>query len=497
MPTAPLQQRRGRGPRARLAAGGALLALATVGALSPGAPAAGDRVEPLRTARGQLVQADELRQAARLADTSVSELRDLLVDDPTVRLHENGRVAFADFESSNATASGEVTRRTSDASWATTQARAAAKRSAVALSSRPSSPRTLYLDFDGEEVCNTEWNDNGLPCGTYAGYDTDGSPGFSAGEQKAIREAWARVAEDYAPFNINVTTVRPPASDLSRTSNADQRYGVHAVVTSSVAARNATCGGPGCAGVALLGVFPRTDANHARIIWAFSPEVNNSPRQVADVVSHEAGHTLGLEHQGTAGGLLGFGAVEYYAGHGIWAPLMGSSLNHLTQWSASEYNNPSRNQDDIALITSNGAPLVRDDHPNGVRGVERLRRKVASSGVISTRADRDVFKIVTTCRAKLRVSVTPAANGPNLDAALSLRRAGRTKTTTKNPGSPSSGAATGLSASISGTYGIRGKATWYVTVDGVGARDPLTTGYSDYGSLGAYAVRATGRCVKG
>lgn len=483
----------------------AALALTLLAALALDAPATGAKPEALETAAGQRVSAERLQAAAELVRGDVEDIRRLLTSDPTTRVLANGRIAYADFEHSSATAraaereaeraaerQAAATRAGTSASTPPAAGRIAA-RTPVALSSRPSSPRTLYLDFNGERVCDTEWNDAGLACGTFAGYDTDGSPSFSAGEQRAVRQVWERVAEDYAPFNINVTTVVPRASDLSRTSTSDQRYGVHAVVTSSDEARNATCGGPGCAGVALLGVFPRTDANHARVLWAFTNEVDDSPRLLADVLSHEAGHTLGLEHQGTAGGLLGIGAEEYYAGHGIWAPIMGSSLRHLTQWSASEYANPSRVQDDVAVIAQHGAPAIRDDHPAGPRGADRVRRARTTGGVIGTRTDRDVFKLVTTCRAPVRATLKPAASGPNLDAALTLRKAGRSARVTSNPPSPTSGTSSGLSASISGT---RGKGTWYLSVDGVGAGAPATTGYSDYGSLGRYTLRVTGRCVK-
>src|SRR5262245_38790122 len=76
-----------------------------------------------------------------------------------------------------------------------------------ALFSRPGAPATLYLDFDGnvEKQWGTRVNVVTPP------YDTDGNnAAFSAAEIAAIDEIWSRVAEDYAPFNINVTTVPPP-----------------------------------------------------------------------------------------------------------------------------------------------------------------------------------------------------------------------------------------------------------------------------------------------
>src|SRR5262245_42335430 len=75
-----------------------------------------------------------------------------------------------------------------------------------AFSSLPGAPATLYLDFDGhhEFLWGTHFNVD-TPA-----YDTDGDPSsFSAAEQSAIQSIWQQVAEDYAPFNLNVTTVDP------------------------------------------------------------------------------------------------------------------------------------------------------------------------------------------------------------------------------------------------------------------------------------------------
>src|SRR3954451_6141114 len=74
------------------------------------------------------------------------------------------------------------------------------------LSSRPGAADTVYLDFDGH--FESSW-------GTFSNvtspaYDRDGDPTtFSATELSSINEIWTRVAEDFAPFNINVTTVEP------------------------------------------------------------------------------------------------------------------------------------------------------------------------------------------------------------------------------------------------------------------------------------------------
>jgi len=69
----------------------------------------------------------------------------------------------------------------------------------------------LYLNFTGETVTNTQWNtDLGrttIPAMAFSS-DSDFTT-FSDAEQVIIKRVWQRVAEDYSPFNIDVTTERP------------------------------------------------------------------------------------------------------------------------------------------------------------------------------------------------------------------------------------------------------------------------------------------------
>src|SRR5438046_4830459 len=77
--------------------------------------------------------------------------------------------------------------------------------------SRRGAPNVLFLNFAGESVSNTAWNTSlgrtVIPAAAFS-TDTDYST-FSDAEQLAIRRIWQRVAEDYAPFDIDVTTERP------------------------------------------------------------------------------------------------------------------------------------------------------------------------------------------------------------------------------------------------------------------------------------------------
>jgi hypothetical protein len=79
--------------------------------------------------------------------------------------------------------------------------------------SLPGSTNIIYIDFNGHTIVGTAWNEqyaravyNARP------YDLDGDESsFSAAEQVAMSRIWNRMAEDFAPFNVDVTTEEPPA----------------------------------------------------------------------------------------------------------------------------------------------------------------------------------------------------------------------------------------------------------------------------------------------
>ena len=62
-----------------------------------------------------------------------------------------------------------------------------------ALNSYPPASACIYLDFDGETVTGTSWGSNIIAAAT----------GYSASK---ITDIWKRVAADFEPFNLNVTT---------------------------------------------------------------------------------------------------------------------------------------------------------------------------------------------------------------------------------------------------------------------------------------------------
>ena len=69
----------------------------------------------------------------------------------------------------------------------------------AALSSLINSEFVIYIDFDGELVQSPAWNDGNL---------INAEPHPQAANLSWVTAVWQRVAEDFAPFDINVTTDR-------------------------------------------------------------------------------------------------------------------------------------------------------------------------------------------------------------------------------------------------------------------------------------------------
>lgn len=428
-----------------------------------------------------------LPEVAAWYGKSPQEFADTLRRDLLARIDREGRVYYVEqFPAAPQQATGTTATTTSVANGAYPPEQT------FQLHSRPGANRVIYLDFNGHLATGTAWNSAyGLSAIDAQAFDLDGSPTtFSTTELDRIQYIWQRVAEDYAAFDVDVTTEEPPADMLTRSSSSDVTFGTRVVITRDWTSSTASpCG---CGGFAYLGVFDDTTEYYKPAYVFFDRLGSGNEKYVAEAISHEAGHNLGLNHDGTTTG------SAYYAGHGSgatgWAPIMGVGYyKELVQWSKGEYPNANNTEDDIARIVQFGAPLRVDDHGNAGASATPLNAvttagvvALSGSGVIGTRSDVDVFSFASSAGA-INLTITPAPRGPNLDIAAELLDASGNLVATANPVEALNAAIT-VSAAPAGTY--------YLKIDGTGKGD-LATGYSDYGALGAYTISGSANAAEG
>jgi len=296
------------------------------------------------------------------------------------------------------------------------------------LNSRPGATATLYLDFDGHYQASWgAWSNITTPV-----YDVDGDEStFSDAELSTIEAVWRAVSEDYAPFNINVTTVQPavlaPGASATAANKVAQRIAIGG---------NSDWLGANWGGYSYISSFTNSMPN---VSYVFAADIDNI-NWMGLTVSHEAGHSFGLQHQSTydASGVL---VSEYNHGTTTWAPIMGTTwyATQTTTW----HNGTSRvssttYQDDMAVIanTTNGFGYRADDHANAASSATNLTASGSTwsgSGIVAQNSDVDYFKFTVSVGDTLRIAAKGLAEWANLDTALELRNAAGTLLATASP----------------------------------------------------------------
>ncbi len=363
---------------------------------------------------------------------------------------------------------------------------------AFKLHSKPGSANKVFLDFDGDTFSNTAWG-----AGTFVALafsaDADRTT-FSATERNKIVEIWHRVAEDLAPFDIDVTT-EAPTSFNSRTG--------HVLITEDQDANGVAMPSAGAGGVAYVNVFGLSNYHtyySPALVYADNLGPNGET-YIAEASSHEFGHNLGLSHDGT------IAAGGYYAGLGAgyvsWAPIMGNSYyNNVTEWSKGEYPDANQPQDDLAIIAGK-LGYKGDDHGDTIAAgtplsvaadgtVDSSNPEIdphnllpQNKGVINSGADKDVFTFVSG-GGPLSLTVSPAwdafyrtsRRAANLDVSAELRDNANNLVASSDPIDD-----TGASIAVTVAAG-----TYHLVITGVGN---AVTPYSDYGSLGEFFINGT------
>lgn len=283
----------------------------------------------------------------------------------------------------------------------------------TAYHSRPEAKRRIYLDFTGyveDSAALVAAAREGLskPAMTYiatAPFEYIGRFGDRSQvypTASAIYDIWRMVAEDFAAFDVDITTEAPAYEALVKQSAEDEAYGKRVVIgyaqgTSSPWYPNSGAfAGGGCFGESV-----------DRPVFIFS---TSSRQNIAAQVTHEVSHTLGLSHDS---GNVWFGDFlgrqTYYQGVELtrsgelntsttwesnlyWYPVMGAAPlaqsasttageryfydegDFINQWSRGSYSSATNQEDDFAILLGlaegSGTQFVGEvDYPVAVRNL--------------------------------------------------------------------------------------------------------------------------------
>ncbi len=265
------------------------------------------------------------------------------------------------------------------------------------LSSLPSSPYKVYLNFTGGTVNN--WG--GYHPGALQPYDQNGDPAtFSQSEIDSIDQIFARVAESYSPFNVDVTTVPP--------SDFNTNHAVQVMISGSGSWYPVPAGG-----ISQVGSFNNavTNASSVGTVFVFPGWLKNgTAKYVAVAAAHEAGHSFGLFHQSQGGNEYGAGTWPGDPAHpfntpgtGYKSPIMGLGYyaDRALWWSGPSLDlafYPNNNQDDLSIISSNVfgyRPLNANSSIATAAPLADSGGNIASAGVIRTTTDHYYYSFMT------------------------------------------------------------------------------------------------------
>lgn len=336
------------------------------------------------------------------------------------------------------------------------------------INTKPGARGLIYINFEGGALTDPVWN---------GGRQIVFAP--SALSASGILEVIERVAEDYAPFDVAISTNWEDylAAPVGR------RTRIMVTPTSTAL--------PGSGGVAMINAWSAAGQTMSSTVpaWVFT----STPKQVAEGVSHEAGHTLGLNHDGTETP-DGRTISSYYKGHGgdlsnplSWAPIMGEAYTRSqTHWSRGEYAAANNQEDDIAIIRRkiNGMGYI-DASLAGARPLEIVGGSFGLEGVVHS-AEGTVVYIFATSGGNLVASARPKSEKyGNTDLKIEVY-----------DGEGTVWAVSDLASTTSAQVSVALPEGTYSLAVGAGCTGPkplsgYATGYPTYGAVGVFVLSGT------
>ncbi|MEQ9411932.1 MAG: proprotein convertase P-domain-containing protein [Fuerstiella sp.] len=298
-----------------------------------------------------------------------------------------------------------------------------------ALRSRPGADVTFFLDFNGHVVSNSEivsQRADGISQPFYVPvYDTDGDrTSFSQAEQNQMTEIFRRVAEDFSPFDVNVTTMDPFV------------YGNQQGLLIAIGGDGTWLGPVNTVGTGFteLGTFSTGIGSNNAV--AFSDNFS-SPKETALETSAVIANALGIETYLDHAN----GGVNRLPGFPAYGPIGGDSVTSLRDiFQQGEGATAGVVQDPLAIINSaaNAIPYRADDHGDTFPTASIVNVTTAVevlNGVIEEIDDEDWFSFRTVAAdatitiSGLDLTVDAQGNstgitnpGANLDPVIELFR---------------------------------------------------------------------------
>ena len=255
----------------------------------------------------------ELTEVAADVDWTAGELANTLLTDDSLFVTDDGHVGFADV----APGPGEFT-------TGHRRRRRRVQRPHAALAAGRAVDDLLGLRRPCHHDTEHTWDRTRTTSATIVStpFDRDGNPGsLSPAEVAEIEAVWQIVAEDFAPFNVDVTTEDPGDAALRYTGAGDAEYGTRIVISPTDAwfgdgyrrRRLRRIVQVEHAGVRLLRQPRQLQVGRRRVVPRVRSHARTAPRRSPT-------------------------ERTYYSGHGAWGPIMGDSYSReLAQWSKGEY----------------------------------------------------------------------------------------------------------------------------------------------------------------
>lgn len=392
---------------------------------------------PLQDA--MLVEDFNLELVAKRYGKTVAALTASALDEPSLYVAECGELFYID----PAAPTRDNERRQqlrSPAPMAAKPSNSPRSSTPIALSSRPKSERTIFLDFRGTDLAGTYWigrDSLQLPVPRFMpGLDLDGDPStFTDQENALIADIFENLVGYFANFDVNITTQDPGWQAITRSSPTDATYGSTMYFVSDDSASNSWRRD----GIAPVGAINRVQEGQVNrfpgLVFLNDHLRNSRTARLALVAAHELGHLFGLEHHGLtipytawppyycsdpssvmaltnstlgrpgAPVLTAATNCDYYAGHKEWAPVMGNGgrWTELSQWSSGRFvglrdGETSRrpDQDDLAVMALKGLVQLSDIGADTIstaipmQGESRSGGRFTFSNIGLIQADGDV-----------------------------------------------------------------------------------------------------------